>query len=67
MSLAWAKLDKDSNGVIDILDLRGVYSGSDHPDVKSGRKTEEEVLAEFLETFEIHHDTRDHRVTRQEF
>jgi hypothetical protein len=29
-----------------------------HPDVKSGKKTEEQILLEFLETFETHHSLR---------
>ena len=29
-----------------------------HPDVKSGKKTEEEVLSEFLDTFELHHSLK---------
>ena len=28
-----------------------------HPDVKSGKRTEDEVLTEFLETFEQHYNT----------
>ena len=28
-----------------------------HPDVKSGKRTEDEVLTEFLETFETHYNT----------
>ena len=27
-----------------------------HPDVKSGKRTEDEVLTEFIETFELHHN-----------
>jgi len=38
---AFAKLDKDGNGWIDINDVRGVYNASKHPDVTSGKKTEE--------------------------
>mmetsp|Transcript_6145 Transcript_6145/g.13056 ORF Transcript_6145/g.13056 Transcript_6145/m.13056 type:complete len:84 (-) Transcript_6145:1176-1427(-) len=52
---AFDKLDKDKSGKIDIHDLKGVYDTSNHPDVKSGKKTPEEVLEEFLETFEVHH------------
>jgi Ca2+-binding EF-hand superfamily protein len=37
-------MDKDGNGYVDINDLRGVYSASSHPDVKSGKKTEQQVL-----------------------
>ncbi|CAG9313621.1 unnamed protein product [Blepharisma stoltei] len=69
---AWTKLDRDGSGVVDITDLRGVYDARGHPDVKSGKKTEDQVLGEFLETFETHHNIsdlsqRDQRVTKQEF
>jgi len=33
-------MDKDGNGYLDYNDLKGVYSGAFHPDVKSGKKTE---------------------------
>ena len=69
---AWRKLDRDHSGVVDIEDLRGVYNAKNHPDVRSGKKTEDEVLGEFLETFETHHNIcdlarRDRRVTPEEF
>lgn len=37
---AFKKLDRDGSGMIDINDLQGVYSAKQHPDVKSGKKTE---------------------------
>mmetsp|Transcript_22346 Transcript_22346/g.16813 ORF Transcript_22346/g.16813 Transcript_22346/m.16813 type:complete len:188 (-) Transcript_22346:93-656(-) len=69
---AYNKLDKDRNGYIDINDIKGVYNGSKHPDVLQGKKTEEQILMEFLETFETHHSLRnnsapDHIVTKEEF
>ena len=69
---AFSKFDKDGNGYIDINDIRGVYSAARHPDVINGKKTEQQVLQEFLETFETHHNLRnndapDHIVTRDEF
>ena len=69
---AWRKLDRDRSGIVDIEDLRGVYNAKAHPDVKSGKKTEDEVLGEFLETFETHHNVsdlarRDRRITPEEF
>ena len=72
VKLAWTKLDRDGSGIIDINDLRGVYDARGHPDVRSGKKTEDEVLGEFLETFETHHNIsdlsrRDRRVTQEEF
>jgi calcyphosin len=51
---AFKLMDKDNSGVIDINDIRGVYNAKFHPDVKAGKKTEDEVLAEFLDTFEYH-------------
>lgn len=52
MKAAFVKLDRDGSGVIDINDIKGVYNARNHPDVKSGKKTEDEILGEFLETFE---------------
>ena len=52
---AFKKLDRDNSGLIDIKDIKGVYDASKHPDVKSGKKTEDEILGEFIETFEMHH------------
>lgn len=54
---AFTIMDKDGNGYLDYNDLKGVYSGAFHPDVLSGKKTERQVLSEFLETFEVHHAT----------
>lgn len=53
---AFSKIDKDGNGWLDIEDIKGVYNARNHPDVKQGKKTEEEVLLEFIETFETHHN-----------
>ncbi len=50
--LAYKKFDRDGNGVIDIDDLKGRYNASNHPAVKMGKKTEEDILYEFLDTFE---------------
>ena len=38
-------------------DIQGKYNATMHPDVKSGKRTENEVLTEFLETFEQHYNT----------
>lgn len=53
---AFMKLDKDGSGVVDINDLKDVYNTSKHPDVLSGKKTSDQVLVDFLETFEMHHN-----------
>ena len=48
-------MDKNGDGVVDISDIKGVYSAKLHPEVKAGKKTEDEILGEFLDTFEQHH------------
>ena len=52
VTLAFKRCDKDGNCVLNIEDLKGTYNASQHPDVKTGKKTEEDVLYEFLDTFE---------------
>ena len=48
-------MDKDKSGVLNMDDIRDVYNAKKHPDVINGKKTEEEVLGEFLDTFELHY------------
>lgn len=55
VTLAFKKFDRDGNGFINIEDLKGRYNASNHPDVKLGKKTEEDILYEFLDTFEQHY------------
>jgi len=69
---AFDKLDRNGNGVVELDDIRGVYNAKNHPDVKLGKKTEDEVLTEFLDTFEahyalIHPGSRDKKITFDEF
>ena len=46
-------MDRDNSGTIDINDVRQRYNAKMHPDVKAGKKTEDEVLPEFLDNFEL--------------
>ena len=69
---AFKVMDKDRSGVIDISDIKGVYNAKKHPDVIAGKKTEDEVLIEFLDTFDVHHgihkdDPKDGNVTPDEW
>ena len=52
---AFQKLDRNGNGIVELDDLKNLYNAKHHPDVKLGRKTEDEVLIEFLDTFEMHY------------
>ena len=65
---AFDKLDDNKNGILEVDDVKRFYNAKGHPDVKSKKKTEEEVLSEFLDTFELHHslkhpDQKDRRIT----
>jgi calcyphosin len=69
---AFKKIDRDGSGELDMRDIKNVYNAKLHPEVKQGKKTEEEVLSEFLDTFELHHamkhpGDRDGKVTLPEF
>jgi hypothetical protein len=69
---AFRKIDKDGSGEIDIDDIKDLYNATKHPDVVQGRKTEQQILVEFLETFETHHNiknntSRDAKITLEEF
>lgn len=70
---AFHKLDADNNGVITLHDVKMFYDASGHPEVKAGRKTVEEILEQFLDTFEIHYSNlhgvqnRNKNVTLDEF
>lgn len=55
---AFKKFDRDGKGVIDINDLRNTFHAKNHPLVISKKKTEKEILQEFLLTFETHHKDR---------
>jgi Ca2+-binding EF-hand superfamily protein len=69
---AFRKLDRDQSGALEISDILGVYDATKHPAVIEGRKTEEQILGEFLETFETHHnimneDENDQMITLDEW
>jgi len=58
-SSSWNTIENDSSFLncflVKLFATKGVYNASKHPDVQSGKKTEEEVLGDFLDTFEQHH------------
>lgn len=55
---AFRKFDADGNGSVGIEDIKRNYSAAQHPEVRAGRKTEEEVYIEFLDTFEQHYSLK---------
>jgi Ca2+-binding EF-hand superfamily protein len=63
---AFAKIDIDGNGIVDAQEIATKYDASKHPEVISGKRTPADVLAEFLDTFDVG-GVKDGMVTRQEF
>lgn len=63
---AFAVMDADHNGVLEVADLIDRYDSSQHPAVLSGTKTERQVLKEFLQNFELG-DMKDGKVTPAEW
>jgi len=64
---AFAKLDADGSGVVTVDDLRGVYDASLHQDVIGGKMTEDDVLQQMVDGFEVASVDKDGSVTRVEF
>jgi len=71
---AFKVIDLDGSGILDINDIRTRYNAKKHPDVLAGKQTEEDILFEFLDTFEqaysIKHGnvkSRDRSVTPEEW
>lgn len=60
-------MDKDRSGVLDTHDLKDLWNASEHPDVVAGKKTEKQVLTEFIVNLEGTSGNKDGRVTMDEF
>ena len=54
ITILFETFDKNRKGFIGIDDIRNAYNPKNHPDVISGKKTEDEVLAEFLDNLQYH-------------
>lgn len=69
---AFTIMDKDRSGVLNLDDIRQTYNAKQHPDVKAGKKTEDDILLEFLDTFEMHYsfsheNSRDGQISMDEW
>ena len=69
---AFKVLDFNNDGEVSIDEFKQRYSAAEHPEVRSGKKTEKEVLVEFMETFQQHHNNqtkraRDDNISFDEF
>ena len=63
--LAFEILDSDHSGVVELNDISAKYNADKHPDVISGKRSRDDVLREFLDTFDT--IDKDGRVTAEEF
>ena len=48
------KLDKDETGFITVGQLRDNYNPKNHPLVRQGKRSEDEILGEFIDILEYH-------------
>lgn len=63
--LAFAKLDKTGDQIVDISDLVDTYDVSFHPKYKSGEMSKNDILGEFMSQWDT--CTKDGKVTLEEF
>ena len=54
---AFKKFDTQNRGIASYRALKEAFDAKRHPDVVNGRKIPDEILVDFLEIFEIHHNT----------
>ena len=48
------KLDKDETGTITVGQLREAYNPKEHPLVRQGKRSEDEILGDFIDSLEYH-------------
>lgn len=61
---AYAMLDRDGSGQLDVKDIIGVYDVSMNPEFIEGRKTKDQILTEFLTNFEGVKGNRDGKISK---
>lgn len=49
-------LDTEQKGTCSFENIKNSFIASRHPDVESNKKSEEDILLDFLDTFETHHN-----------
>ena len=68
---AFNKIDLDKSGIIELNELKSFFNTRNNPEVSLGKKSEEDVYTDFIQTFRTHHNItsgiRDKRVTLEEF
>jgi len=62
---AYEKLDKNHDGKLTLEDIAATYDVSNHPEVKSGKKTPEQIYVEFMKMWDT--QEKDGVITQTEF
>jgi Ca2+-binding EF-hand superfamily protein len=65
VALAYEKLDRNGDGQVTLDDIAKIYDASKHPEVRSGRLTEEQVFRQFITMWDT--EKPDGIVTMKEF
>ncbi len=63
--MAFDKLDVTGDGYVKLEDIKQIYDVTQHPDYIQGKKTEEEILLEFMEMWDT--QDKDGIITFEEF
>ena len=53
---AFSKMDLDKSGILEFNEIKTFFNTKNNPLVLNGVKTEEEVYADFVQSFQIHHN-----------
>jgi calcyphosin len=64
---AFSMLDKNGSGCIQASDITSVYDTSKNPEVIEGKKTHDQVLLEFLNSFDGLRGNNDGTISKQEW
>ena len=54
LKLVFEKLDKEETGFITVGQLRESYNPREHPLVRQGKRSEDEILGDFIDILEYH-------------
>merc|ERR1712167_218812 len=60
-------MDRDGSGIIESNDVKALYNAKENPDVIQGKKTEAQVLEEFLNGFDGTEGNNDGQITKTEW
>ena len=64
---AFSRFDKDGSGSINVAEIAGIYDVSCNPEFIEGRKSKEQILADFLNQFDGSRGNNDGVVTWEEW